>query len=476
MINAEVSVLDFIIRIISFLLSLLMPLGIINSPYADYTPLENRSHGDYEQLEVEPDASKYISIKAADTGKDIFQLTEGISYGYRYGPSLITNADGSIDAWFAAPGGKGEWDWIMYRHSPDGGETWTDETAVLAPTPDSPDFYSCCDPGVIKVGDYYYLGYTSTVHPDGIINDVFVARSRKPEGPYEKWNGNGWGGKPEPIVKYDGDPKTFGAGEPSFVLLNDKLYVYYTWRDGAVNQTKVAVADATDENWPATMEYKGVAVTYKDGACDSADVKYVEDFGKFVAVNTVDRFSEESSVGVYVSDDGISFMPSYSLKTNISHCCHNCGISSRENGHIRLEDDVFLAYAYGDKWGFWPTRMHKVELSLIDSPDFSDYQNTNVKTEAEFLPMSYYVDYVGITTDPHEYVCSVSDKAFKVEVFKFDSLLSFQKIFTGVKLSGYDPEVISVNGMRIKPVGTGQTFVTAEWNGFSVNFVVTVTE
>lgn len=468
--------MEFIIGIFRLFLPVLLSLGLIVSPYAEYTPLENRSYGDYEQLEVVPNNNKYVSIKATDTGKDIFQLTKGVSFGYRYGPSIITNADGSIDAWFAGPGGIGEWDWIMYRHSPDGGETWTDETAVLAPTPDSPDFYSCCDPGVIKVGDYYYLGYTSTTHPDGIINDVFVARSKSPSGPYEKWNGDGWGGKPEPIVKYNGDPTTFGAGEPSFVLLGDKLYVYYTWRDGSINQTRVAVADATSENWPATMEYNGVAMTYKDGACDSADVKYVEDFGKFIAVNTVDRFTEDSSVGVYVSDDGLTFRSSYSLKTNISHCCHNCGISSRENGHIRLEDDVFLAYAYGDEWGFWPTRMHKVDLALIDAPDFSDYENINAKTETEFLSQSLFVDYIGITTEPHEYICSVGDNAFKVNVFKFDTLLNGRKIYSGVELSGYDPKIISVDGLRIKPIAVGQTFVTAEWQGFTVNFVVTVTE
>lgn len=461
------------IKILSFFVSIFVSFGFIHAPFAEYTPLENRQYN-YEELVVTPDADKYVSIKAPDIGKDIFSLTEGVDFGYRYGPSIITNADGSIDAWFAAPGGFGEWDWITYRHSPDGGKTWTDETAVIAPTPDSPDFYSCCDPGVIKVGDYYYLGYTSTVHPDGIINDVFVARSLRPEGPYEKWNGNGWGGKPVPIIEYDGDQTTFGAGEPSFVLLGEKLYIYYTWRDGTANQTKVAVADAMNENWPSTMEYKGVAMTHKDGACDSADVKYVEDFGKFIAVITVDRFTEESSVGVYVSDDGLVFTPSYSLKTNISHCCHNCGISSRSNGHIRLEDKVFLAYAYGDKWGFWPTRMHEVELSLIDAPDFSDYNNVNYKTVTEFSKPSLFTDYVKITTDPHEYVVSVNDDSFYVDVYKTDTLFNHEKVLFGVTLSDYDSDIISVKGRFITPKAVGQTYVTAEWQDFSVRFLVTV--
>lgn len=466
----------FFLKIARFFVSILLSLGLIEAPFVAYTPLEGRDYGDYEQLEVVPDASEYVSIKAVDTGKDIYSVPEGVDYAYRYGPSIITNADGSLDAWFAGLGGHDEWDWIIYRHSPDGGETWTDETAVLAPTPDSPDFYSCCDPGVIKIGRYYYIGYTSTVHPDGIINDVFVARSLKPDGPYEKWNGNGWGGKPVPIIKYDGDPTTFGAGEPSFVELNGTLYIYYTWRDGAENSTRVAVADATDENWPATLEHKGVALTYKDGACDSADVKYIENFGKFVAVNTVDRFTEESSVGVYVSDDGLTFIPSYSLKTNISHCCHNSGISSRANGHIRLEDDVFLAYAYGDQWGLWPTRMHKVEIALTDAPDFSDYDNTNHKTVTEFAKPSLFADYIGITTAPHNIEINISDRKTKIEVYKYDNTFEYEIIRKGVTFSGYDSEIIEIDGMYVKPKAVGQTFVTAAWNGFSRDFLVTVTE
>lgn len=466
----------FIIKIIRFFLPLLLSLGLIQQPTFVYTPYEARDYGDYEQLVVEPDSSKYISIKADDIGEDIYSLTKDMGAGYRYGPSIITNADGSIDAWFAGPGGHGEWDWIMYRHSPDGGKTWTDETAVLKPTPDSPDFYSCCDPGVIKIGEYYYLGYTSTVHPDGIINDVFVARSKYPEGPYEKWNGNGWGGKPVPIIEYDGDQTTFGAGEPSFVHLGDSVYIYYTWRDGTVNQTKVCIADATNENWPSTMEYKGVAMVYKDGACDSADVKYIEDFGKFVAVNTVDRFTEESSIGVYVSDDGLTFVPSYTLKTNISHCCHNCGISSRSNGHIRLEDDVFIAYAYGDQWAYWPTRMHKIEIALIDAPDFSDGDNENHKTVTEFIDESLFVDYIGITTDPHNLICGVSDESAKISVYKYDSHFDYSEIKSGVTFSDYDSDIIEIKGKKIIPKSAGQTFVTAEWEGFTVDFLVTVTE
>ncbi len=461
------------IKIIRFFTSILIALGIMQVPVVEYTPLENRAYTD-AQLTVEPDESKFIKITVTDTGKDIYQTTEGVDFGYRYGPSLIYNADGSIDAFFAAPGRLDEWDWITYRHSPDGGETWTDELKVLAPTPDSPDFYSCCDPGAVKIGDYYYLGYTSTINKDGIDNNVFVARSLSPEGPYEKWNGSGWGGKPQPIIDYTGDPTTFGAGEPSFVVMGDTLYIYYTWRDGELNQTRVATADATDKNWPATLQYQGIAITHISGASDSADVKYIEDYGKFIAVNTIDRFTEESSVGIYISNDGRNFTESYSLKTNISSRCHNSGISSRPDGHIRLEDKVFLAYAYGNNWGLWNTRMHEVEISLIDAPDFSEYSKQNAKTVAEPQKPLWYFDCIGISTDPHELVFSESERGCFIEIYKFNSTLESKKILSGVTLSGYDENIIEVKGTFIKPISAGQTFVTAEWKNHTVQFVVTV--
>ena len=461
------------IKIIRFFASILVALGIMQLPVVEYTPLEDRVYTD-NQLCVEPDESKFIRITAPDIGKDIYQTTEGVDFGYRYGPSILYNADGSIDAFFAAPGRLDEWDWITYRHSPDGGETWTNELKVLAPTPDSPDFYSCCDPGAIRIGDYYYLGYTSTTNVDGIDNNVFVARSLRPEGPYEKWNGNGWGEKPEPMIDYDGDPTTFGAGEPSFVLLNDVLYIYYTWRDGSLNQTRVAIADPSDENWPATIQYQGIAITHSSGANDSADIKYIENYGKFVAVNTVDRFTDESSIGIYMSDNGLTFVPSYSLKTNIAATCHNSGISSRPDGHIRLDDKVFIAYAYGTEWGLWNTRMHEVDISLIDSADFSDLENQNAKTVAETQNPLWYTDCIGISTDPHELTLLKSDFGKLIDIYRFDNTLESKKILSGVTLSGYDENIIKTTGTFIKPVASGQTFVTATWKNHSVQFIVTV--
>ncbi len=462
------------IKIIRFFAAILLALGILQVPVQVYTPMEDRVYTD-EELTVTPDENKFIKMEAVDGGIDIYAPSKGESFGYRYGPTILVNADGSIDAYFAAPGANGEWDWIIYRHSSDGGKTWTDEKAVLKPTPESPDFYSCCDPGVVKFGEYYYLGYTSTTNKDGVDNNVFVARSKNPDGPFEKWNGSGWGGKPEAIVDYTGDVSAFGAGEPSFVVKGDKLFIYYTWKDAGINQTRVAVADATDENWPGTMEYKGVAIDYKNYmSADSADVKYVEDFGKFVAINTIERFTTNSFVGCFVSDDGITFKESCVVKENISHCCHNAGISSRPNGHIRLDDGVFLAYAYGDIWAYWSTRMNEVKLTLSDAPDYSELETDNLKTEIVPETKSWYVNYVGITTGAQVYEVSLSDKKTKVEVVRTDNDFTCTKLKCGVTFTSYDENIVSFDGLKIIPKAAGETYVTVNWNGYTDLFLVRV--
>ena len=439
----------------------------------EFTPLENRAYTDKE-ISVEPDLEKYVKMVAVDTGNDVYTPAKKQSYVYRYGPTLIRNADGSIDAFFSSPGIFDEWDYIFYRHSPDGGKSWTTEKSVLAPMPDSADFYSCCDPGIVKFGGYYYLAYTSTVVEGGVDNDVFVARSKNLDGPYEKWNGNGWGGKPSPVIEYTGNPESYGAGEPSMVVLNDTLYFYYTWRDGELNQTRLSVADAKNENWPESLEYKGVAIDHIQGDTDSADVKFIDDYGKFIAVSTASRFTTDSYIKVYMSNDGVKFEESYFLKTNTIHNLHNCGITSRENGHIRLSDKVYLSYAYGEEFGTWATRIQEVEFSLIDKPDFSDKENDNVKENFKPASKSRYTAAAGITTDPHIYERNLADGAFKVEVYKYDGNKDDKQVKKGITLTDFDESIISVDGDEITPKAKGETYVTAHWQEFSVTFLVKI--
>ncbi len=439
-----------------------------------------------EELKVTPDKNKYLDVTVLEEGYDIYAPAAASDWGYRYGPSLMTYADGSMDAWFAAPGTDGEWDWITYRHYDPESKQWSDEIAVLHPTPDSMDWLSCCDPGVTYFNGYYYLGYTSTIDDTytGVRNNVFVARSKNPDGPYEKWNGSGWGGNPQPIIYFDETADRFGAGEPSFVERDGTLYIYYTWSSRnsggtAIRQTRVATADAASENWPATIEYQGVAITNKSDSNDSADVKYIEDYGKFIAICTDNRFAANSMVCVYESNDGIAFQRVNELKSNLIYKCHNAGISSRPNGHIRISDDIYLGYAYGDTWGCWGTRIHKVQIGLSDEINMSDSKNKSIPQDVVKWDLSDRELWtVGITAIPHYFKKNVSSGPFDLALFWQDTLFEKHQITDAkaVTFSGYDSSLVKISGFSVTPLKAGETVITATYDGRSIDIPIKIYE
>ncbi len=408
------------------------------------------------------DVSRYLQIEAADAGWNTY--TPGRIYGgYRYGPSMILNEDGSMDLWSAANGTYGYWDVITYSRLYQEGTRRTKETVAVKPTAGSRDALSTCDPGAIKFGGWYYVGYTSTMDERGLDNDVYISRSRTPQGPYEKWNGSGWGGDPVPLVDYDGEPDNAGAMEPSFVLMGDTLFIYFNWN----NACRVVTADATKENWPATLKIHGDAVPPDQG--DSKDVKYIDEFGRFVAVFTTQRFTDDSYVSVWESFDGLVFRPAGFVKVNTAKKLHNCGISGRSGGHICAGDPVYLSYAYGPGWGTWATRMHKVALSLADAPktDPEGEQNLDIPVEThKERAVPEIITIVAI--DP---VLTVQ-KSAPILIFAYDSDNFNTPVLAGARYGGYDRTLIRIVGNRVCARGTGTTRVTAEWNGYTCVFVV----
>lgn len=259
------------------------------------------------------------------------------------------------------------WDCISYQRSTDGGKTWTPEKKTLLPTTGSLDGMACCDPGVARWGGWYYIAYTSTLDRRGTDNDVYVARGRTPEGPWEKWNGAGWGGdNVAPVIDYDANPDHYGAGEPCFVVVDDLVYFYYSWNEAAMT-TRVATAPASDPNWPAALNRRGKAID--KGAvpgCDHSDVKYCDAIGKFVAVNSAKRWTNDAYLEVWLSSDGISFRRSGRIvgKGTIKPKLHNAGISGDALGHLDPSKPQYVSYAYGDVLCFWNTYFNPMKVDL----------------------------------------------------------------------------------------------------------------
>ncbi len=444
-------------------------------------------------------ADKSLKVTVIDSGYDIFTPTEGTNWGYRYGPAILLNQDGSIDAWFASPGTKSgdEMDWFTYKHSDDGGSTWTEEKVVLYPTPGSLDQLSVCDPAVFYYQGYYYIGYTSTIDNTngGLCNSTFLARSENPDGPFEKWNGNGWGGDPWPILYYTGPGTGWGEGEPSFVILNDTIYVYITSdtdnTDGnRIKSTKVYTADITKEDWPLNLQYRGVAINrwgatadgYDYTNADSVDVAYVEKYNKFLAVGTNRRFENNSCIIYYESNDGINFTTVSEINTNIICGCHNAGIMKDGNGHIKEGDPMMIGYAYAGNnnstWGYWATRFAPIEISVTDEPDISEKNIPNLKQA--FIPKKVAEEKwpVALTSTPHHIRRNVDKPNMPLSLFWYDTDYKVTAIRKAeeVTFSDYDESIISIDGLKITPLKIGDTWVTVKYHDAIQKFKVSILE
>lgn len=444
---------------------------------------------------MKPSQDKHFRLLLPDAGQDLYAPRKSQTWGYRYGPSLMVH-NGVCEAWFASPGDCYEADWFTYRRSEDGGKTWTDERVVMAPVPNSMDWFSVCDPAVVKYGEYYYIGYTSTVFANGggVCNNGFVARSKSPTGPFERWCGNGWGehravgntichwmGKPAPVIYFDEDWHNWGAGEFSFVIKDETIYIYYTWtsadRDGnPIHQTRVATADITNENWPATVVQRGVAVERPRGGNDSYDVVYCEELDKFIALSTDKRFTEDSFLAVYESDDGLRFTRVNEIKVNTGWMCHNCGISGDEQHHIRKGDTLLLAYAYGNQWGCWGTRLHTYDFCSMHEPFYSEAHLDNLHREVRKMddPIAYTPSVLYLLK-PHDLRLQVGDTV-DIPLMTGDVSYDMRPAVGNIQYGNYDPTLISIEENRMTALSAGETYVSAAMGDLSCEFRVLVTE
>jgi hypothetical protein len=323
---------------------------------------------------------------------------------YHYGPSVLIddNEDGLIHMWTCSPGtGSTEWDVIRYHYSNDHGQTWSPDEIALKPTSGSLDTYSACDPGVVKIAQYYYIGYTSTINPNATQNQLFLARSLIPNGNYEKWNGTNWDSNhPQPIVAYHGPSTKYGIGEPSIVL-KDNLAI------AQLNSTN-------QDTWPLNLQYKGHVIKRRVNLGeDSTDIKWCPDLQLFLGVTTINRFSSQGTVGVYQSLDqyGLQFQSTPYIGQRVQQGIHNIGISGSTSGWIYLENqNHFVSYAYqpdGSSWGNWPTYLTPIDIvqlpigTVIDGQVSSYY---NWSSSSPFVWDHNLTTYWSSLTDNNEFV------------------------------------------------------------------------
>ena len=449
--------------------------------------IEKRADGyDIKTAYLDGAASEDGSLfRLANEGWDIFYGT------YRYGPSMIINDDGTLDCWLAGTlGFGGEADVGVYRRSYDNGLTWTPDVAAVRPTYASEDWHWTCDPGTIKIGDYYYITYTSVLWPGGVDNNLFVARTKDPAGTcIEKWGENGWGSEPRPIVAFDGLKGQWGAGEGSMVVLGDTLYLYVTWCDDTFS-TRVYTADATSENWPETLKFRGIAYRHDSPGEDSADFKYVDAYKCFVSVAAGNRFSDDCYVHVNVSYDGIYYRSEVRLKHKtesslIGSGMHNMGITGDASGHIDIfNKQQFIGYAYspeGSAWGVWGLRLAPVQFIGSDNYNTPEKVISRPASDTGLKDTANAAEVAGIRLEG-PYKASNVPVRFKGMAYNFtvvyvdkngDSKEADKDILSKIEYT-YDPEQVTVDGenQTVTFIGDKLTRVYARYGSLTAELTV----
>lgn len=351
--------------------------------YADNSWLSIYKSDKEDYTETFP-AGTYLWVMTGGTEKSgIWKCPDNGSTGTTGAVSYVDGkpVDGQFRCRITSNGsGNYFWDKITWRHSVDGGKTWTDEADALLPSDGKRDAFSVCDPGVAKWGGWYYIAYTSTEEPNGYDNDLYIARSKTPTGPWEKWSGNGWGQDPQPVIDYKPvaghESEVFGAGEPCIVVKDDVVYLYYSYNDylvesnGYCTTTRVSVASSKDENWPGHLEYKGIALDKSDVYMpDHTDVKYICRSQKFVAIHAERRDTDGSRMRVWESNDGIHFTKGGLIEGELRRGIINAGMSGDALGQVRYGVQQFLCYAHSDaprEWGRWFTWFQPLDWVDVD--------------------------------------------------------------------------------------------------------------
>ena len=231
---------------------------------------------------------------------------------------------------------------------------------------------------------------------------------------------------------------------------------------------KITLAHGSGGQSTKELIEKIFAASYSNDVLDMMEDSAVVGGSAKIAITT------DSFVDVFVSDDGITFERSYVTKTNTAICCHNCGISGRPNGHIRLSDGVYFAYAYGDVWANWPTRFCEVELSLIPQPDLSDAENENLNIPVAFAKEDIFANYVAIVCKPAHYIRSLDDGAFLPEILLAEDCMDTVRLLSGVTFEDYDESVVKFVGTLAIPQGTGETYVTVKYRDMQTQMFIEI--
>lgn len=352
------------------------PLGQV-----DFVPYKDNSW-----LEVSVDNSGYFSATGNPkfpAGTYMLQMTRVQNdFGFWEGTSkpegMVMYKNGSEQSWvpssrvqYVSPLELGFSGQIKYYTAPSAeiGAAWSDQPddATVAPTSEKADSYYAKCGSVVKAGNYYYMAYQgSETYSENTDNYIFVARAEAKDSiNWKKWNGTDWGGDPAPVfdVEFSEPELYFGAGEPSLVVKDGTIYLYYTYctAAGSALNTYLMTADAADENWPANLSDKGLVMdrsAFGTTAMDGASVVYAEELNSFIAIHSVNNNEVNSYFAVWQSADGVSGW------SHIGTIYSNTRVRAKyprfivnEENHLQASTPHMILYQFGESQSNWQTYM-----------------------------------------------------------------------------------------------------------------------
>jgi beta-xylosidase len=283
---------------------------------------------------------------------DFFRIVNAsvapVTIQYAYAPSIVLK-NGVYHAFFCSGGNIfPAWDYVRYVKSTDGGNTWSDPVDMLHATAFNGMDLSACDPSVVYFQGFYYMYYGAaiTTAPNMFQTVIQVARASAVDGPYLTYTQRGtWEDTPndpqviiKPLVTRSQFPTGYGAGQPSVVVLNGKLLMWYTddseqaGPPGDFEAFRLYMLESSD---PVTWTPDATSQTNIYGA-DSPDVKYDATGNRFVVTWVSGMFTSSASLTRAFSSDGLTWGPIESVigAGAFPPFTHNAGASADEAGQL----------------------------------------------------------------------------------------------------------------------------------------------
>jgi hypothetical protein len=267
---------------------------------------------------------------------------------YAYAPSIVLK-DNTYHVFFCSGGNIfPAWDYIRYVESTDGGQTWSTPVDMLHATAFNGMDLSACDPSVVYFQGFYYMFYGSaiTTAPNVFQTVIQVARSTDLTGPYLTYTQRStWEDTPDdpqviikPLLTRTQQPSGYGAGQPSVVVLNGKLLMWYT-------------DDSLDAGPPGDFRaFRLYMIESSDGVTwipdpnrqtniegqDSPDIKYDSSSNRFVATWVFNMFSTSPSLVRAFSSDGLTWTSQETVipAGSFPPFTNNAGATADEMGHL----------------------------------------------------------------------------------------------------------------------------------------------